>query len=252
MSSPEWQHKKNYFEKFLTVYGRKPVIEALKDNSLTVETLHLAESNKPSSIISDMLYLAEKRGIAVQYHDKLALSRISRNGKQDQGVAADVLMNGFKSLDDFIDDAQENTVLIALDGINNPQNLGMIIRSVTASGCNGLLLSSKENTQLSPLVVKASVGSIFSAPIIKAPALYPALVKLQENGYKIASLTGDTADSLFNYQRGKKTVFVLGNETEGVSKAVLELSDKRLKIPMQNGIESLNVAVAAALVAFYL
>lgn len=251
MSLTKWQDKKNHFEKFITIYGRKPVIEALKDHTLTIETLHLADSNKPSSIITDMLSLAKARNITVQYHDKLALSRISRNGKQDQGVAADVLMKSFKNLDEFINEAADHSTIIAVDGINNPQNLGMIIRSVTASACHGLLLSSKENTQLSPLVVKASVGSVFSAPIIKTPELRSALIKLQQNGYKIASLTGNTTDNLFNYHRSEKTVFVLGNETEGVSKPILDISDKCLKIPMHNGIESLNVAVAAALVAFY-
>ena len=77
----------------LTLYGRKPALEALEDTSLTIHCLHLADSNRPNGIIAQIIKEAEQRGIAIRYHDRQALSRISKNGKQDQGVALDVVLS---------------------------------------------------------------------------------------------------------------------------------------------------------------
>jgi 23S rRNA (guanosine2251-2'-O)-methyltransferase len=85
----------------LTLYGRKPALEALEDVSLTIHCLHLANSNRPAGIIAQITKEAEDRGITIRYHDRQALSRISKNGKQDQGVALDVVCPNFMSLEAF-------------------------------------------------------------------------------------------------------------------------------------------------------
>ena len=143
--------------KLLTIYGRKPVLEALQDTSLELFRLHLAESNKTSDIIRDITRLAKSRNIDIQFHDKLALSRISKNSQQDQGVALDIHMPGFTSDINFLHNYSGKPFqLIAVDGVTNPQNLGMIIRSVCASPLTGLLLPNKGCAKLDALVIKAS------------------------------------------------------------------------------------------------
>ena len=87
------------FDRLITVYGRKPALEVLADDSLDCYRLHLADSNKPAKIIDELCAYAERRGIEISYHSKLELSRISRKGSQDQGVAVDVLCPGFSSLE---------------------------------------------------------------------------------------------------------------------------------------------------------
>ena len=87
----------------LTLFGRKPALEALLDASLKIHCLHLADSNKPSGIITQIISEAERRGAEIRHHDRLALSRISKNGRQDQGVALDVVCPGFMSLPNFLD-----------------------------------------------------------------------------------------------------------------------------------------------------
>ena len=123
----------------LTLYGRKPALEALQDPALTIHCLHLAESNRPTGIIAQIIAEAERRGIAIRHHDRQALSRISKNGRQDQGVALDVVCPRFMSLEAFIDVAEGPQTILALDGLTNPQNVGMIIRSAVAAGIDGVL-----------------------------------------------------------------------------------------------------------------
>lgn len=247
-----YQSKKSFYSKVLTIYGRKPVLEALQDRSLSLHRLHLADSNKEQTIIRDIKRLAEQREVETLIHSKQELSRISKNAKQDQGVALDILCPQFSSLEDWLEDnsAQDCPRLIALDNIHNPQNLGMIIRSVAAAGVDGLLLSSRGNAAIGPLVIKASAGTLFKAPIIHCDSLPKALSRLRETGFACYALRGDADDSLFDYARKEAAVFVMGNETEGVSRDSSALCEHALLIPMANGVESLNVAVSAALVAF--
>jgi tRNA G18 (ribose-2'-O)-methylase SpoU len=103
-----------------------------------------------------------------------------------------------------------------------------------------------------PLVIKASAGTVFRAPIIHCDAVGTALAELKQAGFRIAVLDSSGDDSLYDFQPASPTVFVLGSESEGISQQTLEVADIRVRIPMKNGVESLNVAVAAALVAFRL
>ena len=249
--STAYQEKKAFFDKLLTIYGRKPVLEALEDRSLNIYKLHLADSNKSGGIVADIIKLAEQRNIEIQWHDRKALSRISRNSKQDQGVAADIQPEQHLSVDEFLaqQDPQKVFKLIALDSITNPQNVGMIIRSVCAGYVDGLIIPRKGCAALSPLVIKASVGTLFKAPLLHCENLAEALQTLK-NQAEVCTLSSHAKQSLFEFKPTGSVIYVLGNETEGVSKQVAQLSDQQLAIPMNNGVESLNVAITAALIAF--
>lgn len=252
--SADYLQRKAFFDQLITVYGRNPVIEVLKDSQLQIFRVHLADSNRDSGAIKEIKQLAANRGVEIVYHSRLELSRISRNGKQDQGVACDIHCPGFASyenlLSDFDTDANPNFSLIALDGVTNPQNLGMIIRSVTASPAHGLLLPAKGNSDISPLVIKASAGTVFKGNILRCKSLTQALQDFQAKGFDVCSLDTQNATSLTEFNHCRPTIYVLGNESQGVSREIIALSDHCLAIPMANGVESLNVAVAASLVAF--
>jgi len=234
----------------LTIFGRMPVLECLRNPGLQVAKVHLASSNKPAAVIDDIIRLASARGIAVRMHDKQALSRISRNGRQDQGVAADVLCPGFADWKALLP-PRPGTRIIALDRINNPQNLGMVIRSVCAAGITGLLLSSERgNTGLSPLVVKASAGTVFGASIYRTERLADSLAELAAAGYQVMVLAAGSGSNALHWHTPTPTIMVLGNESEGVSDEVAAVATGRLHIPMANGVDSLNVAVTAGILAF--
>jgi 23S rRNA (guanosine2251-2'-O)-methyltransferase len=247
--SPEYLAKKSFFDKVLTVYGRNPVMEALEDETITIHKLHLSKSNKDADILEQMKDIAKKRDIEVVYHDKQALSRISKNAKQDQGVALDMLLEHMGDENSFMD-AQKEYRIIALDGVTNPQNLGMIIRSCAAGNVDAILLPTRGGAQISSLVIKASAGTLFKMPIIKTTNLAKTLKSFQSEGASLYTLSSHASNSYKEQSYSNKTIFVLGNESEGVSKSVEDLCDNSIAIPMQRGVESLNVAVTASLLAF--
>lgn len=253
--SPEYIARKAFFEQMITVYGRKPVVEILQNRDLAIHRVHLATSNKDSQIIKQIKSLASAREIELVFHNRSELSRISRNSKQDQGVACDVYCPSFLSYRQLLDkfnpaDKKKPFYLIALDGVTNPQNLGMIIRSVTASPSQGLLLASKGNANISSLVIKASAGTIFKSNIVRCDELLEALKDFQANGFKLCTLSSHNATPITDFKLEEPTIFILGNESEGVSQHIAKICDYRIAIPMENNVESLNVAVAASLVAF--
>jgi len=241
--------------KTLTIYGRHAVLEALQDFSIDIHALHLADSNKPAGILDKIETLATQRNISIQRKDRLSLSRISRNKKQDQGVALDIILPNMLSLDSFLDSLTRDThpdtnpQLIALENVTNPQNLGMIVRSVAASGIEGLVLPAKGCADIGPLTIKASAGAIFKCPVIRCATLGSGLSTLKQK-FSICALELQGERSFADLKRDKPRVFLLGNETSGLSNELLETADERLCIPMANEVESLNVAVTASLLAF--
>ena len=231
----------------LTIYGRKACEEALMDNALSIYKLHLADSNKPASIIKHCIALAEKRGVEVVYHDKRGLSFISKNAKQDQGIALDIQLDSLDTLDNI--NIKSAPKLLLLDNVTNPQNVGMIIRSVAAGFIDGVIIPKKGCAELGALVIKASAGSIFKCPIYRVDNVNEAVNLLSE--YQLVSLELNSGNDFYETDYSMPTVFVLGNETTGVSREVSKHCSKKVSIPMKNGVESLNVAITAALIAFH-
>lgn len=243
-----YTERKKFFDQLLTVYGRKPVLEALLDDALPAYRLHLATSNRSDGTLKQILKLAELRGIDVQRHNRDELSRISRNRRQDQGVALDLQCPNYSDDSSLL--RQRNFRLIALDRVTNPQNLGMVIRSVCASPLDGLLLPVSGCAPLSPLVIKASAGTLFRCPIFRCKNLAESLQQLRAKGCEVCVLDAGATQQLNKHQPAEKVIYVLGNESEGVSASIAQLAATRLSIPMARGVESLNIAVTAALLAF--
>jgi len=243
-----YEDKKKKFDSMITLYGRKPVLEILLDPDSSIFRLHLSESNQRGDTITQIRKLAEKRKIDIVTHPKEALSRISKNARQDQGVAIDIAPPKYQSVDQISDSASQ---ILALDGITNPQNLGMIIRCVAASPMDGLLLPQKGCAKIDPLVHKASAGTLIKSSIYHCPTIESGLKSLRSKGYRLVGLAGGVDLSLGDIRSdGEKVVFVLGNETSGISEPVLALCDELACIPLESGVESINVAMAATLVAF--
>ncbi len=244
--SQEYKKKKSFFDNIITLYGRNVVVEVLQDPNIEVHKLHMSDSNKVDENIKLIYSLAKSRNIEITTHEKKSLSRISKNSKQDQGVAIDIIAKTYKSVDEI--KSMDKFKLIALDGIQNPQNLGMIIRSCAAAFVDGIILPKKSSAKISPLVVKASAGTLFKLPIYYCNSLDDIFYDLKNT--KIYSLSADAKNDIYSIKTNKKTIFVLGNESDGVSSEVEALCNDSISIPMNRGVESLNVAVTASLLAF--
>ena len=253
--SQSYIDRKSYFDNLITIYGRKPVLEVFQTTDIQPKRLHLADSNQISGILKEILALANRKNTEIHYHSKKALSRISKNGKQDQGIAVDIEVPRYQALETLTkpaDDAEQDTLteIIALDRITNPQNLGMIIRSVAASPCRGLLIPRNGCARLDPLVIKASAGTLFRAQIYHCDTIESGIEYLKATGFEVLGLAADGSLALSDVARTGRHVFVLGNETSGISDSVRHACDDIVSIPLANAVESLNVSVAASIVSF--
>lgn len=245
--SAEYLEKKRFFDSLITLYGRNVAVEVLRDDQVKIHKLHLSKSNRSDETIDEIMALAEMRDVEIKYHTKEALSRISKNSAQDQGVAIDVVSQNYRSVSKIETDLPSSFRLLALDGINNPQNLGMIVRSAAASRIDGIILPRKNSTKLSPLVMKASAGTLFKIPIYYCEDL-SEILGLKDTA--IITLSSHARDDIHSLKIPSRAIFILGNESEGVSDVVTRASTHSVSIPMNRGVESLNVAVTAGIVSF--
>ncbi len=234
-------------DRFITVFGRKPVIEALADDRLTVDKVLLAD-NAGGPQVNQLLREAARRGVEVLRVPAARVTKVSRNGRQDQGVVADIVAPGLRRLDAGVAAALAGPVLV-LDGVTNPQNVGMILRTATAAGLAGIVLPRAGVPDLSPLVIKASAGIALEAPVLRADTPASAVAILHGAGFATYGLAATAARSLWDGRPfPTRSAFVLGSETGGVRVEV----DEHLAIPMTGTVDSLNVAVAAGVLCFEL
>lgn len=237
-------------DRFVTVYGRKPVLEALADESLTVDKVVLADTARGAAA-GEILRAAGARGVQVQRASAHRVKVLAGNGKQDQGVLADVLAPSMRPLSVALSSRPPATVLV-LDGITTPANVGMIIRTATAAGVGGIVVPRRGVAGLDPLVVKASAGVAFRAPLLRCATASEAVDSLRGAGYRVFGLDGRARRSVFDGEFPGRCAFVLGGETAGVGPEVRGSVQEWLRIPMAGGVESLNVASAAAVLCFEL
>jgi 23S rRNA (guanosine2251-2'-O)-methyltransferase len=236
---------------FITVYGRMPVLEVLQDRQLEVDKLIVADNARGENL-DRILDLARRRGVLVKSAPPHRVKLLAGNGKQDQGILADVIAPRMHTLDEFTGAVRRGrSQVLVLDGVNNPQNVGMIIRTATAAGLAGVVLPRVGSPTIDPLVIKASAGVAFHASIIRCRTGAEAAAELSRAGFAIYGLSGEARTSIYAADElPDRLAFVLGNESTGVTRETAEWVDQWLSIPMAGGVESLNVASAAAVVCF--
>ena len=240
-------------DRFITIYGRIPVLEALRDPRLPIEKVLVARQARGAGI-EEILAAAAGRGLAVQRVTADRVTRVSRNGRHDQGVVADVEAPGLAELGDWLAShpAPTGAHLLVLDGVTNPANVGLIVRTATASGLAGTVLPRAGSPDVGPLMIKASAGVAFHACVLRAPTARAALDALSAAGFLVYGLRGRQASCLWDVEVPARAAFVLGNESDGISTVVADRVQRWVSLPLANGVESLNVATAAAVVAYEL
>jgi 23S rRNA (guanosine2251-2'-O)-methyltransferase len=237
---------------FITVYGRKPVLEALSDVALRVDKVVVADGLRGEPVRA-ILAAARDRGVPVQRATAHRVKVLAGNGRHDQGVLADVVAPRMAPVAEFVatlDPGAPSAVLV-LDRLTNPANVGMILRSATAAGLDGVLLPRRGLPAIDPLVVKASAGVAFRAPVLRSATVEEGCAALAEAGFALFGLDA-RGSSLLDADLPPRVALVLGNETTGLSSSVRAMLDGLLAIPMHGGVESLGVASAGAVAAFEL
>lgn len=244
------QSRRSPKDTFITIYGRMPVLEVLQDDSLEIDKILVADNARGDSL-DRILALARKRRIEIRDAPAHRVKLLAGNGKQDQGVLADVVAPRMRTLGEFTDRIPRGVCrVLVLDGVNNPANVGMIIRTATAAGMDGVVLPHVGSPSIDPLVIKASAGVAFRAEIIRCRTGAEAAEELARSGFRVYGLSGGSDASLYAEEIADRAAFVLGNETSGLSPETGDWVDRWLSIPMAGGVESLNVASAAAVLTF--
>ncbi|WP_030534263.1 TrmH family RNA methyltransferase [Prauserella rugosa] len=246
-------------DRFLTVYGRKPVLEALADPELDVDKVILADVARGPAA-AEIQRAAQDAGVPVQRASAHRVKVLAGNGKQDQGVLADVVAPRMRPLDHALGEQPVPTPVLVLDGITTPANVGMILRTATAAGLGGIVVPRRGVAALDPLVIKASAGVAFRAPLLRCGTALDAVEQLTESGYTVYALGSEDSSStgaahsgvtpLFDADPPPRSAFVLGGETDGVDSTVANYVASWLSIPMPGDVESLNVSAAAAVLCF--
>lgn len=238
-------------DRFVTVYGRKPVLEALADHRLMVDKVILSDTAR-GPVVSEILRAATARSVPVHRASAHRVKVLAGNGKQDQGVLADVVAPAMRPLATALSNDRKPRTVLLLDGITTPANVGMILRTATAAGVDGIVVPRRGVAALDPLVIKASAGMAFRAPVLRCATAGDAAEALRAAGYPLFGLITGVADSIFSLQIPRRAAFVLGGETAGIGDTVRRHVTGWISIPMAGEVESLNVAAAAAVLCFEL
>lgn len=232
------------------IYGRNAVEEALNAEPVRVSRIFLRDGIA-GEWVQKLKSEASFRKVPVQSVPGSRLKELAGN-VNDQGVVALLADVGFHDLESWLADIdmRENPVVILLDHLEDPHNVGAIIRTAVATGCAGVIVPKHEMAALHGATVKASAGQIFKMPLIRIVNVNQTLVRLQEAGFWVAGLAMNAPQDIWNFRADMPLVVVAGNEAKGISLATAKYCDMMLSIPMKNGVESLNVSVSTSLVLY--
>lgn len=229
--------------------GRHSVLEAFRAGKL-IEKLFVLKGCKDGPVLS-ILREAKKAGTLVDFVPKERLDHMSETGKH-QGVMAVLSAFHYSSVENMFELAEqrgEDPFIFLLDGIEDPHNLGAIIRTANLTGAHGVIIPKRRAVGLTATVVKASAGAIHYTPVAKVTNLSAEMERLKERGmwFVCADMEGEV---MYRQNLKGSIGLVIGNEGSGVSRLVKEHCDFKSAIPMSGDIDSLNASVAAGVLAF--
>ncbi|NLW21791.1 MAG: 23S rRNA (guanosine(2251)-2'-O)-methyltransferase RlmB [Tissierellia bacterium] len=232
------------------IVGRNPVLEVLRSNR-EIEKIFIQKGELKGSI-NKIIGIAKDRGIVIQEVDRRKLDQISK-GSNHQGVAALVSPYKYFSVDDILEKAErlgEDPFILILDGIEDPHNLGSIIRTAECGGVHGIIIPKRRSAHVSQRVYKSSAGAVEHMMVAKVNNISDTLDRLKDKGLWIYGADMDGDEYYFNRELKGPIALVIGSEGKGMSRLVKEKCDFLLKIPMCGRISSLNAANAASILIY--
>jgi len=229
----------------MIIYGINPVLEALKAGRV----VRLKVGHRKDGRLQQVLTLAASRHVPVDRVDSAALDRASGQGVH-QGVVAELTAPRDFSLEEVVRGATGPPLLVVLDGIEDPHNVGAIVRTVDAAGAHGVIRQTRRAAALDAVAAKASAGAVAYVPIVDVVNIARAIEELKALNVWTVGLAGDAEQSYDAIEFTQPTAIVLGAEGSGLRRLVRESCDFTASIPMGGRVESLNVSVAAGVVLF--
>lgn len=234
----------------LYIYGKHPIEEALTRAPKTVQKIYIKD-HIDATLFAYLKEESAKWKIPLTKSDDRKLDQLA-NGGVHQGVVALVAPVAFVELKDWIAslDMATNPSCIILDELEDPHNVGAIIRTAAGLGASGVILGKHNQSQITGAVYKASAGTLGAIPLIRVSNINDALLKLKDAGFWIAGLDASAKETLWDADFASPMCFVIGAEGKGVRAKTREHCDFLFSIPMDNTVESLNASVSAALALY--
>lgn len=224
------------------LFGKKSLLEVIDSNNII--NVDISPNNK------ELIKLLESKSIKYVIRNKHYFINHFSDSLNHQGVVINIKdSQQIDSLDDLINENCDKAIILIVDSINDPQNFGAIIRTCAAFNVKAIIYKEHGQVQITDFVTKSSMGGISKVNMIQVTNLSNTIDLLKKAGYWIyASTLSNKSQDYSNIKFDKKTVLIVGNENNGVSKLLLEHSDFLIKIPMSVNIQSLNVSVATGII----
>ncbi|MCK5387883.1 MAG: 23S rRNA (guanosine(2251)-2'-O)-methyltransferase RlmB [Candidatus Izimaplasma sp.] len=226
----------------IIITGKNTILEALKVNHKIFELYIQKGTNH------DILSLAENKNIMIKEMDKFNLNKILP--PNNQGIGALVEEYKYQTLDKAMKKDKSNKVFIMLDSIEDPHNLGAILRSADAFNVDAIIIPKNRSVKLNSTVAKVSTGAIEHVDVIEITNLNQTIKTLKNNGFWVVGTDASTDKTMHDIDVDTNLCVVIGNEGKGISRLVKENCDYVVKVPMSGHVNSLNASVSAALVIY--
>lgn len=231
------------------IFGKNSVLEALISGEREINKILISKNIHSDNKLNKIKDIAKQNGVVFQF---VAREKFIPYAEfNHQGIIAFVSPVKYTDFDEFLEQKHENSSLVILDGVEDPHNLGAIIRTCVCAGVSGIIIPSRRNALVNSVVEKTSAGAINHIPIIKVNSLTNVVNKLKENNWWIIAADASAKDNYYNINYADMNfALVMGAEHAGVSKTLLKASDFIVKIPMENNFNSLNVSNALSAIIF--
>lgn len=233
------------------IFGVLPVLELLRANPKRVEKILVADGAREKRL-SEIFDLAKQNRVMIQRTARENLSKYSSANANHQGVIAFAASAEYADADALLEEifSKENPLVLILDGVEDPRNLGAILRVAECSGTDGTFIPERRAVGLTETVAKSSAGATEYVKIAKVANLNRLIEELKENNIWVVGTSAEAEMSYTDWDWTQKTALVLGGEGKGLHRLVAENCDALVRIPMQGKIDSLNVSVACGVILF--
>lgn len=234
------------------IYGLAPVLEALRARRRAIHKILVASGGRPSRL-NELLETARRAGVAVEKRDRHALDELT-GAANHQGVVALVAplnqQKAYVEAEAILDSLGDPPLVVLLDGVEDPHNLGAILRTCECAGVEGVFIPEHRAAGLNETVAKTSAGAVEYVRVARVTNLVPLIDELKDRSLWVVGVEGGTGNVYSDFDMKIPLAVVLGSEGKGIRRLIREKCDAILSIPMRGKINSLNVSVAAGIVLF--
>jgi 23S rRNA (guanosine2251-2'-O)-methyltransferase len=230
------------------IYGINPVSEALRSDRCRITEVWVAEGRSFKGL-EEIISMVESKGVPLRRVGRSQLDSLTKNSPH-QGVVGSIEQFAYADLDAVLQQDQGEPFLLVLDGIEDPRNLGALIRTAGACGVWGVIIPKDRAVGITPAVAKSSAGALFHVPVVRVTNIATTLRQIKEKGIWVVGAAAEAQTDLFHHDLTIPLAVVIGGEGRGMRPLVKRECDLLVSIPMKGKVNSLNASVAGSIILY--